>query len=103
MLNTCAACIYEEDHDLRDEAAMCARVSPASEHVPAAQALDAHYKRRRFRGDRVSVEDRAGGRWLLRPPATAGGSVEHLLNQVQEDLASLPLNRFLEKYRPLAE
>jgi hypothetical protein len=59
--------------------------------------------RRRLRGDRVAVEDRSGARWLFRPSAASGDSIEDLLKKVQEDLASMPVNRFREKYRPLAE
>lgn len=100
-LIACGECIYEEDHDLRDEAAMCSRVQPAEEHRPAGQTLVTRYKRRPLRGDRVVVQDRTGSRWLLRPPGATRESVEGLLAQVREDLAAMPIAQFREKYSAL--
>ncbi len=52
-----------------------------------------------MRGDRVSVEDQLGQRWaLLRPPVATREETERLLRQVQEDLASMSIIQFREKY-----
>jgi hypothetical protein len=103
-VNVCAACIYEEDVGIRDQADMCSRVPPDREHVPAGHSLVARYKRRPLRGDRVCVEVHDGSRWaLLRPTIVTRDQVELLLAQVDEDLATMPLVPFREKYRPLME
>jgi len=55
-----------------------------------------------WQSQRVSVEDRSGVRWLLRPLAATRDSVEHLM-QVQEDLERMPITPFREKYRALGD
>jgi hypothetical protein len=100
----CAGCIIEEDHDDREVADMCARISPEWEHVPVGDSLVARYKRRPLRGDRVLIEDYTGGRWaLLRPPVAGREHVERLVLQVGDDLAIMPITKFREKYRPLMD
>ena len=103
-LAVCAACIYEEDNGVREETDMCSRIPPDMEHVPAGQSLVAHYKHRRLRGDRVSVETHTGDwRTLLRPPVPGRPQVERFLLEVQDDLATMPITQFREKYGRLAE
>jgi hypothetical protein len=103
-ITNCAECIVEEDHDAREAEDMCSRVPPHLEHVPVGDSLRVRYKRRPLRGDRVLIEDHAGGRWaLLRPPLAGRAQVERLIRQVQEDLATMPITGFREKYRPLMD
>ena len=100
----CFECIIEEDHNAREFADMCSRVPPDLEHVPVGDALIARYKRRLLRGDRVLVENRRGGRWaLLRPPTSGREQIERLIREVREDLATMPITQFREKYRPLMD
>lgn len=83
---------------------MCSRVPPDLERVPVGDSLQVRYKRRLLRGDRVLIEDYTGGRWaLLRPPVAGRAQVESLVGQVQEDLATMPITDFREKYRPLMD
>jgi hypothetical protein len=103
-ITNCAECIVEEGHDAREVEDMCSRVPPHLEHVPVGDSLRVRYKRRLLRGDRVLIEDYAGGRWaLLRPPVAGRAHVESLVGQVQEDLATMPITGFREKYRPLMD
>ena len=103
-VTVCAACIHEEDIGTREEADMCSRVPPDMEHVPAGRSPVARHKRRPLRGDRVSVESHTGARWaLLRPPVAGRVHVERLTLQVQEDLATMPIAQFRQKYREFTE
>jgi hypothetical protein len=101
-VGACATCIYEEDHDERDEAAMCELAVPGVEGEPAGRLLVARIQRRRFRGDRIRLDDHAGGGWSSIGPTAVGRQDLHsLLRQVQSDLAAMPLTQFRDKYRPL--
>lgn len=103
-VTACVECVLEEDHNARELGDMCSRVPPDLERRPVGDALVPCYKRRPLRGDRVLVEDYRGGQWaLLRPPAPGRQQVERLIHQVREDLASMPLTQFREKYRPLMD
>ncbi len=96
----CIECAYEADYDARDETDVCWLVPPGTDQMSAADSLVARYERRRLRGDRVSIEDHLGQRWaLLRPPVAVREETERLLHQVQEDLASMSILQFREKYR----
>lgn len=100
----CLECIIEEDHNAREFADMCSCVPPDLEQVPVGDVLVARHRRRLLRGDRVLVEDYKGGRWaLLRPPTSGREQVERLIRQVREDLATMPITQFREKYRPFMD
>jgi hypothetical protein len=101
-VQACATCIYEEDHDERDEAAMCGLDVPSVEAEPAGLLLVARIERRRFRGDRLRLDDHAGQGWaFIGPAALSRQDVHSLLREVQSDLAAMPLAQFRDKYRPL--
>ena len=52
----------------------------------------------------MSVESHTGARWaLLRPPVAGRVHVERLTLQVQEDLATMPIAQFRQKYREFTE
>ena len=71
---------------------------PLVDHWSPATSVD------RYRGDRVSVESHTGARWaLLRPPVAGRVHVERLTLQVQEDLATMPIAQFRQKYREFTE
>ena len=92
----------EEDHDERDEAAMCRFEVPSVESEPVGLLLVASIERRRFRGDRILLNDHAGQGWGFIGPAAVGRQDVHsLLRQVQSDLAAMPLTKFRDKYRGL--
>jgi hypothetical protein len=100
----CATCIYEEDHDDRDETAICGLEVPGVEGEPAGLLLAARIERRRFRGDRILLDDRAGQGWAFIGPAAVGRQdVYSLLREVQSDLAAMPLTQFRDKYRLLLD
>jgi len=101
-VRACVTCIYEEDHDERDETAMCGLEVPGVEGDPAELLLAARIERRRFRGDRILLHDHAGKGWAFIGPAAVGKrDVNGLLRQVQSDLATMPLTDFRDKYHPL--
>jgi len=101
-VRACVTCIYEEDHDERDETAMCSLEAPGVGAEPAELLLAARIERRRFRGDRILLDDHAGQGWgFIRPAAVGSRDIQSLLRQVESDLAAMPLTHFRDKYRPL--
>jgi hypothetical protein len=98
----CLECAIEEEQGDRDLAAICSRVPPGAATVPAGDSLTARYRRGLLRGDGVAIEDRSGQPWaLLRPQNRSRQGLERLLRQVQEDLATMPIIQFREKYQAL--
>lgn len=98
-MTVCGACIAEEDYDERDESEMCSLVPPLDEQRPCGLTLVARHKRRRFRGDRILLEDAQGFRWaVLRAANTAPDALATLLAEVNDDLACMPVLPFYEKY-----
>lgn len=83
---------------------MCSRVPPGDCLLPAGLTLQARIKRRRWRGHRVYVEDSQGFRWaVLCPDTETDDALQHLLAQVTDDLATMPVLSFRAKYESLTE
>lgn len=103
-VSICAECVYDEDVGERTVEAMCLRVPPDDWLLPAGLTLRARIKQRRWRGARVYVEDAQGFRWaVLRPPLETPEATRRLLDEVNEDLATMPVLPLRAKYEPLME
>lgn len=84
---------------------MCDREVPPDLQLPIGLKLVARRKRRWKRGERVYIEVRRlhpwaiGDRWAtLVPDSELPDVAQRLLDQVQEDLATMPVLAFREKY-----
>lgn len=92
----CAECIAEEDEGRRTN--VCGHLAPQEEQPPAARRLHGRLQQRRFRHDRILIEDEHWYRWA-ELPATDGLDLRALLADIDADLAALPPIQFARKYR----
>jgi len=98
-ISVCAHCIAEEDYAERDEADMCRRLAPGTEHRRANHWSTAKIERPVLRASRVVVTDDRGNfrrRIRAESPVT---DIETLLARTEQDLRVLSAKEFDARYQ----